>query len=191
MNKRRTIVLLVIVTVFMLGVTGCKKKDTDVKNPVEDQTEVEVPNDSDKPEVPVDDKDSEVDTEEPVEPIEPVEPVEPIVDMVDFETWAKQEGNEDVCMVVWNEELSTQEILLTAAKTIEVYKVQDNDRFAIPYRANIVRMEIEYSDDEIETLEWDNFEYLEISLPTDQRFNLYIYYENEEGENLTQCYSFK
>lgn len=35
------------------------------------------------------------------------------VEMVDFETWAKQEGNEEVCLVVWNEELGVQEIVPT------------------------------------------------------------------------------
>ena len=33
------------------------------------------------------------------------------VEMVDFETWAKQEGNEEVCLVIWNEELGVQEIV--------------------------------------------------------------------------------
>ncbi len=81
MKKYLLMTLLLLALIMTLVACGSDEAtDTDVKNPVENKTEVEVPNDTDEPEVPVDDKDSEVDTEEPVEPDEPV------VDMVDFET---------------------------------------------------------------------------------------------------------
>lgn len=135
--KKYLLIALLLLAMTLVACGSEEAKDTDVKNPVEDKTEVEVRDNSDEPEVPVDDKDSEVDTEESVEPNEPV------VDMVDFETWAKQEGNEDVCLVVWNEEKGIQKILEPVPEEeFDLqkcsYTVQEGDRFAVSRRSNIL-----------------------------------------------------
>lgn len=74
---------------------------------------------------------SDVEAEDDTESTE--DTAEPEVEMVDFETWAKQEGNDEVCLVVWNEATKTQRII----KPMEEYVVQEGDRFAVPYKENV------------------------------------------------------
>ena len=182
------IAVILMAVVLMVGVTGCKKnpKDADVNNPVKDSTEVEVPNNTDKPEVPVEDPDSEVVTEEPVDPEEPV------VNMVDFETWAKQEGNEDVCLVIWNEELNIQEVMLTLGQSGIAHEVREGDRFAIPYRENIKYVNLLHENGELDILGWkNNSEYMEVVIPIGENVDFYIDYVNENGEVKTLAYAFK
>lgn len=63
------------------------------------------------------DVDSESDVEVNAESIE--DPEVPEAEMVDFETWAKQEGNDEPCLVVWNERLGIQDIISTWKETNE------------------------------------------------------------------------
>lgn len=150
--------------------------DTDVKNPATDQTEVEVPDD----------------TEESIEPDDTEDPVKPEVEMVDFETWAKQEGNNDVCLVIWNEELNIQEVMLTLGKSCKAHKVQEGDRFAIPYRENIKYVNLLHENGELDILGWKNgAEYMEVEIPIGENVDFYINYENENGEVKTLSYAFK
>jgi len=90
------------------------------------------------------------------ESIEEIISEESKAEMVDFETWAKQEGNEEVCLVVWNEGRETQKILEPKKK----YIVEEGDRFAVPYRDNIVAVNVER-----EKIEWENLYYVEVELP--------------------------
>lgn len=132
--KKYLLIALLLLTMFMTLVacgSDNATSDTDVKDPATDQTGVEVSDDSDEPEVPVDDKDSEVDTEEPVEPDEPV------VEMVDWETWATQADHNEVCMVVWNETTGTQEILKPMTENSSIYTLEEGDRFSVPRRDNV------------------------------------------------------
>lgn len=117
------------------------------------------------------------------------EPVaeEPEVEMVDFETWAKQEGNDEVCLVHWNEELGIQEIMLTLDESKTAYEIQDGDRFAIPFRSNIGLIQILNG----EKFVFENTEYLEIPLEKGVSTVFYIYYSNEKEEEISLCYVFK
>ena len=187
MKKYLLTLLLLLATITCLVACGSDEnpKNTDVDNPVKDQTVVDVPNDTDEPEVPVEKPDSEVVTEEPVDPEEPV------VNMVDFETWAKQKGNEDVCLVIWNEELGNQEVMIPSKKTLKAYEVKEGDRFAIPYRENILYVYVLHANGEVEVLGWENPEYMEISLQIGEFTDVYIFYENELGESKDTYYAFK
>ena len=178
--KKFLLIALLLLTMTLVACGSEEAKDTDVKNPVEDSTEVEVPNDTDEPEVPVDDKDSEVDTEEPVEPDEPV------VDMVDFETWAKQEGNEDVCLVVWNEGTNTQDILEPIQKgefdlQKYSYNVEEGDRFAISRNSNILYAIVKNNGTETR-LFWESEEqqYMELEIPQGEKAQVIIACEDSD-----------
>ena len=98
---------------------------------------------------------------------EPI-PEEPEVEMVDFETWAKQEGNEDCCLVVWNEAMKTQKIMEDG----ETYVIQEGDRFAIPYRENYA-VDI-HVDGNKEVLMWDILDYTELHLPDAEEIGIVI-----------------
>ena len=186
MKKYLSIALLLLTMTFVACGTD-ETKDTDVNNPVEDQAEVEIPNDPVEP----------GNTEDPVEPgntEDPVEPdntEEPVVNMVDFETWAKQEGNEDICLVIWNEELGNQEVMIPSKKSLKAYEVKEADRFAISYRENILYVNVLHANGEVEVLGWENDEYMEISLPIGEYTDVYIFYENELGESKDTYYAFK
>lgn len=171
MKKYLLIGLLLLAMTFVACGTD-ETKNTDVNNPVKDQAEVEVPNDT-------------------VEPDNTEDPVEPGVEMVDFETWAKQEGNEDVCLVIWNEELGNQEVMIPSKKTLKAYEVKEGDRFAIPYRENILYVNVLHANGEVEVLGWENPEYMEISLQIGEFTDVYIFYENELGESKDTYYAFK
>lgn len=90
-------------------------------------------------------------------------PEEPEVEMVDFETWAKQEGNEDCCLVVWNEAMKTQKILDPRKE----YVVQEGDRFAVPYRENFA-VDIYVGENVGKDLMWDSLDYTELYLHEDE-----------------------
>lgn len=154
---------------MMMALIGCssdKTVDADVENPVEDQSQEELQDAS----VDVDtDTDAEVDTEVDNEetPDEDSETVDENVEMVDWETWATQADNDEVCLVVWNENTSTQKILEpmpegeTDVKKYS-YTVEEGDRFAVPRRDNIV-----YVDINRERLSWDYLadqKYMELEL---------------------------
>lgn len=56
--KKYLLVALLLLTMTLVACGSEEAKDTDVKNPVKDQTEVEVPNDTDEPDTPVVDEDT-------------------------------------------------------------------------------------------------------------------------------------
>lgn len=123
----------------------------------------------------------EVATEEVVvESTEETTPEEPQVEVVDFETWAKQEGNDEVCLVVWNEELGIQEIIPTVSVSREVYEIQEGDRLAIPYRECITN----FGTKNESTWIWENKEYYELSLPKGEISIVDIVYHDESGETI-------
>lgn len=170
MRKQHLLTTLLLLTMIMtLVACGSDESvsDTNVKNPVEDQTEMEVPNDSNEPEVPVDDKGSAVDTEVPV------------IEMVDWETWATQADNNEVCLVVWNETTGTQKILQpTTDEKPFIYNVEEGDRFAVPKRDNIICVSIGFE----ENFYWQSAEqkYIELEIPIGEKTVIYITCENEE-----------
>lgn len=103
---------------------------------------------------------------------------EPEVEMVDFETWAKQEGNEEVCLVVWNETTKTQKII----EEMETYVIQEGDRFAVPYRENI-HIEIDG-----ELVEWESLEYTELHLPPNERVEVFILVDKSDKTGILMPY---
>lgn len=121
--------------------------------------------------------------EDGAESVETVPTEETQVEMVDFETWAKQEDHDEVCLVVWNEVLGVQEIMPTYQETEEVYVVQAGDKFAVPYRENIIYIE---SGDE--SLMWSGYEYMEISVPEGEVDQVIIIFDTEEGESENKNY---
>ena len=136
------LLLLTMIMTFVACGSDENTADTDVKNPVEDQTVVEVPNDTE-------------------DPVEPDNTEEPVVEMVDWETWATQADNDEVCMVVWNETTGTQKILEPRPEgSLDLkkysYTVQEGDRIAVPKKNSVVcvyvnldtRLGWEYSENE-------------------------------------------
>lgn len=67
---------------------------------------------------------SEVDTETE-------EVSESVVEIQDFETFAAQEGSEEINLVVWNESTGMQKIIEPDKESSERYIMQDGDRFAV------------------------------------------------------------
>ena len=174
MKKYLLIGLLLLAMTFVACGTD-ETKDTDVNNPVKDQAEVEVSNDTDEPD----------NTEDPVEPGDVEEPVEPddtdesVVEMVDWETWATQADNDEVCLVVWNETTGTQKILQpTTDEKPFIYNVEEGDRFAVPKRDNIMSVSVGFE----ENFYWQSAEqkYIELEIPVGEKKVIYIACENEE-----------
>ncbi len=102
--------LMIMVITIMFGLTGCgEAQETDgddTNNTVLQQEENDVgesENDGEnnvQEETGIEDNIvSEEDMDESVNNDERDESIE----MVDWETWAKQEGNDSVCLVVWND----------------------------------------------------------------------------------------
>ncbi len=185
-GKKLTIFLCMTGMLAMLC-TGCGKKEEAGQQPdtnkvaVEESTEVQEPAIEETTAV------VEESTEEVVEEIvEESTTEEPKVEMVDFETWAKQEGNDEVCIVVWNEELGIQEIVPTVEESRKTYEIQEGDRFAIPYRKAIADVRINE-----EVGKFQNLEYLELSLEKGKLTKICITITNEEGEYEFLNYGFK
>jgi len=167
MNKRKYLIMLAL-SVITLSLSGCGSqeeasadgaasltKDNQVTETATSGEQAEETKTNDD----VQDSEAKVETnttEDTKEPEVEVIPDEPEVEMVDFETWAKQEGNEEVCLVVWNETTGKQEIIQPKKK----YIIEEGDRFAIPYRDVIVAVNVEK-----EMVEWKNLNYLELDLP--------------------------
>ncbi len=184
-GKKLTIFLCMTGMLAMLC-TGCGKKEEAGQQPdtnkvaVEESTEVQEPAIEETTAV------VEESTEEVVEEIVEESTTEkPKVEMVDFDTWAKQEGNDEVCLVVWNEELGIQEVITSLSQSDEVYKIHEGDRFAIPYRKNIDTVIINE-----ETGKFQNDEYLEIELAKETDTVVYIIYKDEKGTEVSLPYGF-
>ena len=172
MNKRKYLIMLML-SVITLSLSGCGSQEeagvdgaasleennqvtenvtngeqaaeAETSDDVQDseaKAETDTTEDTKEPEVEVDIES----TEDAEEPEVEVVPDEPEVEMVDFETWAKQEGNEEPCLVVWNETTGKQEIIQPKKK----YIIEEGDRFAIPYRDVIVAVNIEKKNGRVE-----------------------------------------
>lgn len=170
MKKYLLFALLLLAMIMTLVACGLDEtsSDTDVENPVKDQIEAEVPNDT----VELDD------TEEPVEPddtedlVEPDNTEDPVAEMVDWETWATQADNDEVCLVVWNETTGTQKILEPVLENGSIYTVEEGDKFAIPKRSNIDFVLIGYDTKLYCGLE--EKEYMEFDLPVGEIIEVHI-----------------
>ncbi len=121
------------------------------------------------------------------EMVEETVPEESEVEMVDFETWAKQEGNDEVCLVVWNEELGIQEIMPTFKEKEEIRVINEGDKFAIPFNEIVVAIHINDESFSYPT----TADYLEISLIKGQMNKVSIFFKDEEGETKTKGYMLK
>ena len=186
-REMKKLLALVLCATMTLSLAGCGEKATEdvavtttTEEPTAEETTVEETAEQPEEEV------EEEPVEEVEEPVEETTTEEPKGEMVDFETWAKQEGNDEVCLVVWNEELGIQEIVPTLQETEEKYQIQDGDRFAIPYNEKIIDVKINK-----ETGIFSNFEYLELPLTKGEINMVNIYFENGEGEHETINYVFK
>lgn len=183
-------ILLITVALFL---TACNKPEDKQTLPTPDDTIeeslIDEVNKEPVQEIIEEDKndvETEIDVESTEKVVEETTPEEPIVEMVDFDTWAKQEDNDEVCMVIWNEELGIQDIMPTLSETKKAYEIQEGDKFAIPYKDNIFHVEI---NDVVYAFE--NYEYLEVSVPKGEISNVHIAYKNEEGENIILSYGLK
>lgn len=180
-NKATRTFVLTLATVMATTLAACSESSSTTEDQISDNTPVveetaEATVDVQQSEVEAE-LEADVDTEVDAEPTEELiaEEVivaetateetiseEPQTEMVDFETWAKQEGNEEVCLVVWNEKLGIQEIVPTLSESEKVYEMQEGDRLAIPYRESITFMGIR----DQSTWMWPvGYEYYELSLP--------------------------
>ena len=169
--KKRKYILKCIVSVIMIGmlVCGCGKKEVIVTE--ESNTEmIEEP----VPETPVEEE--EVIQEEPVvDDVETQESVES-TEMVDWETFAAQEDNEEICLVIYNETTKTQKIMGLNEEEKDpvggayIYQIQEGDRFAVPIRDNIVKIWI----DDTELQFNQEAPYLELELPKEEICQIYV-----------------
>lgn len=125
--------------------------------------------------------DTESDVEANAESIE--DPEVPEAEMVDFETWAKQEGNDEVCLVVWNEELGIQEVIPPFQEKQEIRGINEGDKFAIPYNEKIRAVMV--NDEDVTP---PLIDYREVSVMTGGQ--IVIIFENEQGELQTINYLF-
>ena len=127
---RKYLLTGLLLTGMMMASIGCgsdKSVDADVENPVEDQSQEELP---DEPDVSVDvdtDTDAEVDTDTEVDNEEPV------VDMVSWEEWATQPEKKKACLVVWNDTTGKQIIVEENGK----YITEEGDRLAVPIKGDL------------------------------------------------------
>ncbi len=186
MKKYLLVGALLLTMIMTLVACGSEKPsgDTDVKTSATDQAEVEVPDDSDKP----DNTENPVEpdnTDEPVKPddtediVEPSDTEDPVAEMVDWETWATQADNDEVCMVVWNETTGTQKILQpTTAEKPFIYNVEEGDRFAVPRRDNVSYVKIGFET----RIYWEseNQKYIEFELPVGEMKQVYIVCNDRE-----------
>lgn len=179
----------IISACLMAALTACSSKADNKKEQVIDNTPTV--EETVEPTEEVQQPDAEVEIEPTKEVVEePVEETtleEPQNEMVDFETWAKQEGNDEVCLVVWNEELGIQEILPTYFESKEIYEIQEGDRFAVPYRSNIAYVSVNGDSD----YKFDGSNYLELLLERDQTIQLNLGYDDENGELVVLFYAFQ
>lgn len=170
----------------MCFLCGCGKTET-TEETVQEVLEVEpvVEETESLPETDTETADETV--EQPIieEAVEEPVPEEPKTEMVDFETWAKQEGNDEVCLVVWNEELGIQEILQSYQECEAFYIIQAGDRFAIPYNESITVIRINGEDDS-----FYNDKYLEVSLIKGEVNQVTILFDNVNGESQNINYLF-
>ena len=192
--KKRNHLMLLILTVTALSFVGCGTQANNTENNVDNAESVQTSEDDTVNVADTSEDGSNVvesvETDEVVASEESMEesiPEEPAVEMMDFETWAKQEGNEEVCLVVWNEELGVQEILPTFKENEEIYLINDGDKFAIPF--NEVVTAIHIND---ESLSYPvTADYLEVALIKGQMNEVSIFFKNEQGETKTKGYMLK
>lgn len=117
-------------------------------------------------------------------------------EMIDWETFAAQEDNEDICVVVSNEIRGHQELIMPADKgEAAYYEPCEGDRFAVPIKENILWISLVT----INNLEIINNErlflkdqlgqdltYIEISFPKGNNYNLFI--QKEEDKDAMQFF---
>lgn len=189
--KKNTLIMLAL-TVLTLSIVGCgnqadtsAESTTKIEESVAASTENVPESDADvSTEVIIAEVETETTEKESTEEmVTETIAAEPEVEMVDFETWAKQEGNEEVCLVVWNEELGVQEILPPFQEKEEIYIIHDGDRFAIPYNKNIRAVRVDK-----EEVTPPLVDYREISVSTGGQ--VVIIFENQAGELETINYLF-
>ncbi len=131
-------------------------------------------------------------TEETTEPVEETPEPEPEVEMVDFETWATQEGNDEVCLVVWNEKLKKQEIVQEYTDVPHDYIIEEGDRFAIPYNENIFMLQVNKKTIQLWVDEDNNFtNYTEIVLEPGTFYEVGVIYTDENGEEVYPLWTLK
>lgn len=193
MVKKKYLIALSL-TVISMSLSACgNQAETSTNNQVtnntpkvEETVAVESIEEVREPEVEV-----EMETEEVVESteeiVEETVPEEPEVEMVDFDTWAKQEGNDEVCLVVWNEELGIQEIIPTFKEKEEIGVINEGDKFAIPFNEIVVAIHI---NDESYSYPATS-DYLEVSLTKGEMNKVTIFFETEDGEVKTKSYMLK
>lgn len=188
-NKCLIALVLVFVAIIAAMLGACSKNDSGKDSQVASNTPVveesaEISEEVQQPEAEA--------SEEPTEEVqaEPTEttPEELKVEMVDFETWAKQEGNDEVCLVVWNEELGVQEIVPPVSVSRAAYEIQEGDRFAIPYRENIESVGMR---DQPVWIFDANLGYFEMTISKGEVSIVDIIYTDEAGKRISLSYSFK
>jgi len=197
---KKNYLIALTLTVISMSLSACGNETVPSANnqvtnntpKVEETVEVESTEEVQVPEVEVETKPSE-DTKEPEVEVESTEevveetiPEEPQVEMVDFETWAKQEGNDEICLVVWNEELGIQEIVPTLQETEKMYEFNEGDKFAIPYNKSIRAVSVNKED-----IAPPVVDYREVSVKKGEVNNIFIIFENQQGEYETINYVLK
>jgi len=197
--KKRNAFIIAALTVITLALSACGNQTDASADKVTNNTPVAMESVEVEPTEEIQQPETEVQAEVEVQPTEEVveessEVVmeettteDPKVEMVDFETWAKQEDHDDVCLVVWNEELGIQEIVPTVEESKKTYKIQEGDKFAIPHRSNISYILI----NKVQCPPFDESGYSEISLKQGELTRMNIAYTNEAGEEDILTYLFK
>jgi len=183
MKKKKYLIALTL-TVISMSLSACgNETDSSANNQVTNNTskveetiELESTEKILEPEIEVEtETEPEVEVESTEEIVEETVLDESEVEMVDFETWAKQEGNDGLCVVVWNEGLGIQEVIQPYQEKQEIRVINEGDRFAIPYNEKIRAVMID-DEDILPPL----VDYREVSVMKGQQ--IVIIFENEEGD---------
>ncbi len=195
MNKKKYLTMLAL-TVITLSLCGCGTQENSpadnskvAEQSVNDTTTdtLEALDDSNQVANNTPETEGTVESESTEEIVNESVSKEPEAEMVDFETWVKQEGNDEVCLVVWNEELGVQEIVPTWVETNEIYEIRDGDKFAVPFNEIVTAIHI---NDESHSYP-ATADSLEVSLTKGQLNEIIIFFTNAEGETKTKGYLLK
>ena len=113
----------------------------------------------------------------------------PTPTMIDWETFAAQEDNDNICLVISNEKMATQTVLFGDANHKIPYPYIEEDKIAIPIRDNIQRIcyntvNMDGSPKgEDQEIYWkdsnnDSPKYIEFTIGDEAAYNILIFDEN-------------
>lgn len=190
-KTKKTTRLLILLTIMSLILFGCgstqaesttepEKQEPEVVEEVETTVE-ETPTVQEEPET----------TEETTEAEKKYEA--PVSSMVDWETFATQADNNEICLVISNEQTSTQTVLFKEGTENSTcfYNYEEGDKVAVPIKDNITRVcyyiaEVDGTQKtDIQNVYWkddgEKLPYVEIKIENEPQYYISIF-DNENNK---------